>query len=212
MGKAYEVPTGNAPPLQPETPVQPSWAAQLNSGARDVGSSGNAPAPVSALVAPMPATEPPMAPAIPLIFPKSGERPSPRTTVSSTSGPVVPSAPAIQSPVPTPLTVALPNQAVETLIANNPPPAPAVAVASPAVAEKLVCLTGGCKCKQKLRGLCAKCHPAAIKWIDDNREKFPKKEEGWAWLETNGFSLPLGKPSSDKLFLDGIELHYNTTK
>ncbi len=209
MGKAYDVPTGNAPPEQPEARdlqvdalEQPPWVTRLNAGAQDVAKGiANA-----VEVAEPFSTEAPAASA-------EVSRPSTEPVLAVDNIPCNHSAPAtepavIQSPVPAPLTVALPNQAVETLLANDPPTA---AKPAPAEAVKLVCLIKGCKCKQKLRGLCSKCHTAAVKWVDD-RKRFPNKEAGWACLEANGLSLPPCKSSSDKLFLDAVEICYETIK
>lgn len=173
MGKAHDVPSGSAPPVQPEQhrQSQPGWAAELNAGAK-AESSGDVPLPT----VPAPTAAAAVVPA----------------------ASVAPEAEEIQSPVP---------EAILTPEATDDLPVleDAVPVNPPAQSEKVVCVTNGCKSKQKLRGLCARCHKSASAWIDD-RERFPSKDAGWLWLEQNGHSLPSGNVPGDK-FLHAI----NTT-
>lgn len=167
MGKAYDVPGGNAPPEQPEQsvqPGQPTWAAQLNAGAQAVGVIGGD------VPAPAPAAEP--------------------SKSVAAEQPVVLGGPSAVGPMP-------------PISASDTDPIPSPVPETETQTAPLECMIDGCSRRRKLRGMCARCHTAAVKWVD-NRERFPSKEAGWNWLVQKGHALPSTKASSDQFFLNSV--------
>ena len=159
----------------------------------------------------------PLSPAVAPGAPGAGDQPSWTEQLQMPGQPG--SAPELTSPVPSPLTVALPSQAAGTPGAQIAPAASAVvapvapsAIVAPAITQPPVlpaipatpsagtrtCVTEGCKSKVKDHGMCARCLKDTIEYMKSD------PNVTWEFLEANGLARPVSGSTSGGKFRAGL--------